>query len=83
MPKTMKYIRIASLLLAFGALQYCNFATASTLRVVIGRDKTNDSYRKGAVAMYDALASHREAVGILGAIIVAIACWPIRTTGDR
>lgn len=80
---TMKYLRIASLLLVFCALQYCNFATASTLRVVIGKDKTNNSYRKGAVAMYDALASHRESVGILGCVIVAIACWPIRITGER
>lgn len=83
MPTTMKFMRIAALLLVFGALQYCNFATASSLRVVIGKDKTNDSYRQGAVAMHDALASHREAVGILGCIIVAIAWWPIRITGGR
>ena len=62
-------------IVAFVGTVYSSCATGSTLRVVMDREKNNADFRRGVLAMHDALDDHKLAVICFSTLLLATAFY--------
>jgi hypothetical protein len=80
---TMKasLIKIVAVVSFVGAI-YSGCSTASTLRVVLDQNRTDTSFRRGAIAMNKALSSQKIGMVFFSSILLAAALFQ-RKSGDK